>query len=47
MTWSVLRFGDSLTWGWVPVREGFPTSRYPWEARSTGAVAGASGRGTR
>lgn len=32
-------FGDSLTWGWIPVIEGSPTYRYPFEERWTGAMA--------
>ncbi|MHA6643480.1 GDSL-type esterase/lipase family protein [Mesorhizobium sp. A623] len=32
-------FGDSLTWGWVPGREGSPASRYPYEQRWTGVMA--------
>lgn len=35
---SILCFGDSLTWGWVPVLEGSPTLRYPFEQRWTGAM---------
>jgi lysophospholipase L1-like esterase len=36
---SILCFGDSLTWGWIPVIEGPPTRRYPYEQRWTGAMA--------
>ncbi len=36
---SILCFGDSLTWGWIPVRESAPTLRYPFEQRWTGAMA--------
>lgn len=36
---SVLCFGDSLTWGWIPVAEGAPTYRYSFEERWTGAMA--------
>ena len=36
---SILCFGDSLTWGWIPVLEGAPTGRYPYEQRWTGAMA--------
>jgi lysophospholipase L1-like esterase len=36
---SILCFGDSLTWGWVPVLEGVPTQRYPFAQRWTGAMA--------
>lgn len=35
----VLCFGDSLTWGWVPVEDGVPTERYPREVRWTGVLA--------
>lgn len=35
----ILCFGDSLTWGWVPIEEGVPTTRYPFEQRWTGAMA--------
>ena len=31
-------FGDSLTWGWVPVIGGMPTTRYPAEIRWTGVL---------
>ena len=31
-------FGDSLTWGWVPVIEAMPTTRYPAEIRWTGIL---------
>lgn len=40
---SVMCFGDSLTWGWIPVMEGAPTYRYPFEDRWTGAMAKALG----
>lgn len=36
---SILCFGDSLTWGWIPVMEGSPTHRYPYEDRWTGVMA--------
>lgn len=36
---SILCFGDSLTWGWIPVEEGSPTRRYPYEQRWTGVMA--------
>ncbi|KUI26435.1 SGNH/GDSL hydrolase family protein [Mycobacterium sp. GA-2829] len=35
----VLCFGDSLTWGWVPVEDGVPTERYPRDVRWTGVLA--------
>lgn len=42
---SILCFGDSLTWGWIPVAESSPTLRYPYAQRWTGAMAGALGDG--
>jgi lysophospholipase L1-like esterase len=36
---SIMCFGDSLTWGWIPVAESAPTFRYPFEQRWTGAMA--------
>lgn len=42
---NVLCFGDSLTWGWVPVTEGAPTQRYPRDVRWTGVMAGRLGEG--
>ena len=42
---SVLCFGDSLTWGWIPVIEGAPTLRYPYSDRWTGVMAAALGDG--
>ena len=42
---SILCFGDSLTWGWIPVTEGAPTLRYPYHHRWTGAMAAALGDG--
>lgn len=35
----ILCFGDSLTWGWVPVADGMPTERYPRQDRWPGALA--------
>ena len=32
-------FGDSLTWGWVPVQEGVPTTRFGEDVRWTGVLA--------
>lgn len=34
----IMCFGDSLTWGWVPVEEGVPTTRYPDDVRWTGVM---------
>jgi lysophospholipase L1-like esterase len=42
---SIMCFGDSLTWGWIPVKEGAPTHRYPFHQRWTGVMAGALGAG--
>jgi len=42
---SILCYGDSLTWGWIPVTEGAPTLRYPFQERWTGAMAAALGAG--
>ncbi|TPK93734.1 MULTISPECIES: SGNH/GDSL hydrolase family protein [unclassified Mesorhizobium] len=42
---SILCFGDSLTWGWIPVIEGSPTHRYGYEDRWTGAMASHLGDG--
>jgi len=42
---SILCFGDSLTWGWIPVVEGSPTQRYPFGDRWTGAMAADLGDG--
>ncbi|MEU2159377.1 SGNH/GDSL hydrolase family protein [Streptomyces sp. NPDC019396] len=35
----VLCYGDSLTWGWVPVDPAQPAYRYSWERRWTGVMA--------
>ncbi|WP_276122033.1 SGNH/GDSL hydrolase family protein [Pararhizobium qamdonense] len=42
---SILCFGDSLTWGWIPVSESAPTYRYPFEQRWTGAMSARLGDG--
>lgn len=44
---TILCFGDSLTWGWIPVLEGAPTKRYPIEKRWTGVMASRLGEGFR
>lgn len=41
----ILCFGDSLTWGWMPVKDVVPTTRYPYEQRWTGHMAAALGDG--
>lgn len=35
----VMCFGDSLTWGWVPVEGGAPSERYAADVRWTGVLA--------
>lgn len=42
---SILCYGDSLTWGWIPVVEGAPTYRYPFEQRWAGVMASQLGEG--
>jgi lysophospholipase L1-like esterase len=39
----VLVFGDSNTWGWIPVKRGYPTTRYAAEARWPGVAQAALG----
>jgi lysophospholipase L1-like esterase len=41
----ILCFGDSLTWGWTPIAEVVPTTRYAFEQRWTGILAGELGNG--
>lgn len=41
----ILCFGDSLTWGWIPVTEGVPTERFPRDVRWTGVMADRLGDG--
>jgi lysophospholipase L1-like esterase len=41
----ILCFGDSLTWGWVPVADGMPTERYASQTRWTGVLADQLGEG--
>lgn len=41
----ILCFGDSLTWGWMPIKEVVPTTRYPFEQRWTGILASELGDG--
>ena len=40
---TVMCFGDSLTWGWVPADETAPTTRFPRDVRWTGVLAAALG----
>lgn len=35
----VLCFGDSLTWGWIPVADGAPSARYEPHERWTGVLS--------
>ncbi len=42
---TILCYGDSLTWGWIPVVEGAPTLRYAFKDRWTGAMAARLGDG--
>lgn len=39
MTRRILCFGDSLTWGWIAVNEGAPTTRFYYPERWTGIMA--------
>ena len=39
MTRRILCFGDSLTWGWIAVHEGAPTTRFSYPQRWTGVMA--------
>lgn len=41
----ILCFGDSLTWGWMPVDGVVPTTRYPFTQRWTGVAAASLGEG--
>jgi CubicO group peptidase (beta-lactamase class C family)/lysophospholipase L1-like esterase len=41
----VLVFGDSNTWGWIPVEEGYPTTRYDADRRWPGVAQAALGSG--
>lgn len=41
----IMCFGDSLTWGWVPVIEGVPTTRFAPDVRWTGVLAQELGDG--
>lgn len=41
----IMCFGDSLTWGWVPVVEGVPTTRYSADIRWTGVLQKELGAG--
>jgi lysophospholipase L1-like esterase len=42
---SILCYGDSLTWGWIPVVEGAPSLRYAYRDRWTGAMSAQLGKG--
>ncbi|MDA4848563.1 SGNH/GDSL hydrolase family protein [Hoeflea poritis] len=41
----IMCFGDSLTWGWIPVEEGVPTTRFAEDVRWTGILAKQLGEG--
>lgn len=42
---TILCYGHSLTWGWIPEVEGAPTLRYAYRDRWTGAMAAQLGDG--
>lgn len=42
---TILCFGDSLTWGWVPTEHAVPSERYPRDVRWTGVLADGLGPG--
>ena len=42
---TILCFGDSLTWGWVPTMSVVPTTRYDRKVRWTGVLQQALGEG--
>ncbi len=42
---NILCYGDSLTWGWMPVLEGAPSNRYPYAQRLAGVMAAQLGDG--
>lgn len=42
---NILCYGDSLTWGWIPVADGAPTYRFDRDTRWTGVMAKALGDG--
>lgn len=44
-TKNILCFGDSLTYGWVPVEHAVPTTRYAPDVRWTGVLANGLGEG--
>lgn len=44
-TRRILFYGDSLTWGWVPIPEVVPTTRYPRHERITGVLEAELGDG--
>jgi lysophospholipase L1-like esterase len=41
----IMAYGDSITWGWVPVEKGVPSDRYPEDVRWPGAMGKALGSG--
>ena len=40
----IMAFGDSITWGWIPLAKGIPSTRYPAAMRWPGAMQSALGR---
>lgn len=42
----ILAYGDSNTWGWIPVAEGFPAERQPDDARWGGVLEAALAKTT-
>ncbi|MEH6727979.1 MAG: SGNH/GDSL hydrolase family protein [Hyphomicrobiales bacterium] len=42
---NILFYGDSLTWGWMPVLEGAPSYRFPYDQRLAGIMAAELGDG--
>ncbi|HTL49852.1 MAG TPA: DUF4440 domain-containing protein, partial [Steroidobacteraceae bacterium] len=44
-TKHVLVYGDSNTWGWMPISRGIPTTRYPANKRWPGVAGAALGPG--
>ena len=42
-TKRILVYGDSNTWGWIPVEQGYPTTRYSADVRWPGIAQAALG----
>lgn len=45
MTRTILCYGDSLTWGWIPAQPALPSARYPRDVRWPGVLAAELGDG--